>query len=109
MLTTRDGILTTHAGSVGRTPRLQQLLLDTIAGKTVDAVEFDAASQEAVSEAVRRQVEAGLTVINDGDQSKTGFANYVSERLTGFDGAPEDRVLNLEQRDLSKRFPRDVE
>jgi 5-methyltetrahydropteroyltriglutamate--homocysteine methyltransferase len=43
-------------------------------------------------------VEAGITVVNDGDQSKTGFANYVTERLTGFDGPPEDRVLNLEQR-----------
>jgi 5-methyltetrahydropteroyltriglutamate--homocysteine methyltransferase len=98
MPSTSDRIQTTHAGSVGRPPRLQHLLLDKIAGKPVDAKEFEAASQEAVSEAVRRQVEAGITVVNDGDQSKTGFANYVTERLTGFDGPPEDRVLNLEQR-----------
>lgn len=95
-----DQILTTHSGSIPRTLRLQKVLLDKAAGKEVDANELDAACQEAVIEAVNGQTEAGVTVINDGDQSKTGFANYITQRLTGFEGEPEDRVLNLEQREF---------
>ena len=48
----------------------------------------------------KAQADAGVTVVNDGDQSKTGFAAYITQRLTGFDGAPEPRVLNLEQREF---------
>jgi 5-methyltetrahydropteroyltriglutamate--homocysteine methyltransferase len=93
-----DKILTTHSGSIPRTLRLQEILLNKAAGKEVDSSEFDDACQEAVIEAVNGQIDAGITVINDGDQSKTGFANYVTQRLTGFEGDPEERVLNLEQR-----------
>jgi 5-methyltetrahydropteroyltriglutamate--homocysteine methyltransferase len=95
-----DKILTTHSGSIPRTLRLQEILLNKAAGKDVDAAELDDACQEAVMEAVDRQTQAGVTVINDGDQSKTGFANYITQRLTGFEGEPEERVLNLEQREF---------
>jgi len=95
-----DQILTTHSGSIPRTLRLGQVLLDKAAGKEIDPNEFEAACQEAVTEAVYGQTAAGVTVINDGDQSKTGFANYITQRLTGFEGEPEDRVLNLEQREF---------
>jgi 5-methyltetrahydropteroyltriglutamate--homocysteine methyltransferase len=95
-----DKILTTHSGSIPRTLRLQEILLNKAAGKDVDAAELDDACQEAVIEAVDRQTQAGVTVINDGDQSKTGFANYITQRLTGFEGEPEERVLNLEQREF---------
>ncbi len=100
MATNADRILTTHSGSVPRTLRLQQILLDRVAGKEVDNATFDDACQEAVTEAVNAQAGAGVTVVNDGDQSKTGFAAYITQRLTGFDGPPEDRVLNLEQREF---------
>ena len=95
-----DKILTTHSGSIPRTLRLQEILLNKAGGKDVDAAELDDACQEAVLEAVDGQTHAGVTVINDGDQSKTGFANYITQRLTGFEGEPEDRVLNLEQREF---------
>jgi 5-methyltetrahydropteroyltriglutamate--homocysteine methyltransferase len=100
MPTNADQILTTHSGSVPRTLRLQQILLDRVAGKEVDGATFDDSCQEAVSEAVNGQTSAGVTVINDGDQSKTGFAAYITQRLTGFAGPPEERVLNLEQREF---------
>ena len=83
-----DQILTTHSGSVPRTLRLGEILLDGAAGKEVDDAAFDDACQEAVTEAVKAQADAGVTVVNDGDQSKTGFAAYITERLTGFDGTP---------------------
>ncbi|HWC29305.1 MAG TPA: hypothetical protein VG845_04400 [Dehalococcoidia bacterium] len=94
-----DKILTTHSGSIPRTLRLQQILLDQVAEKE-PSDDFEEACQEAVSEALALQTRAGITVVNDGDQSKTGFAAYITKRVSGFDGPPEDRVLNLEQREF---------
>jgi 5-methyltetrahydropteroyltriglutamate--homocysteine methyltransferase len=39
-----------------------------------------------VDEVVKRQVQAGLDVIDDGEFSKPGFIHYITERLSGFDG-----------------------
>ena len=39
---------------------------------------------EAVRDAVSKQLEVGLDVINDGEYGKTNFLNYVRERLSGF-------------------------
>lgn len=50
--------------------------------------------------AVKRQCEIGLGIINDGEQSKTGFAQYIRERLHGFKGDPVPRVLSLEAREF---------
>jgi 5-methyltetrahydropteroyltriglutamate--homocysteine methyltransferase len=36
-----------------------------------------------VAEVVRRQIDAGIDVVSDGEQGKPGFANYVKDRLTG--------------------------
>ena len=40
--------------------------------------------QEAVADVVRRQSEAGIDVVSDGEMSKTSFILYTDERLTGF-------------------------
>src|SRR5262249_19764113 len=40
----------------------------------------------------------GLDIINDGEQSKTGFAQYVHQRLNGFEGEPVRRPVSLEAR-----------
>ena len=34
------------------------------------------------------QVEAGLDVVNDGEQRKSGFTTYLTERLAGFEAVP---------------------
>jgi 5-methyltetrahydropteroyltriglutamate--homocysteine methyltransferase len=39
-----------------------------------------------VAETVRKQVEAGVDVVNDGEVGKVGYSTYVKDRLTGFDG-----------------------
>ena len=48
--------------------------------------EFDAAMAEAVDETVRRQVEAGIDIVSDGETSKISYATYVKDRYTGFSG-----------------------
>ena len=40
----------------------------------------------AVAEVVRKQVEAGIDIVNDGEMSKPSYATYVKDRLAGFGG-----------------------
>jgi 5-methyltetrahydropteroyltriglutamate--homocysteine methyltransferase len=81
-----ERILTTHTGSLPRPADLTTLLeaLDTGAG--VDAGAFDARVRRAVAEIVRKQIEAGVDIVNDGEQGKVGYSTYVRHRLNGFDG-----------------------
>jgi 5-methyltetrahydropteroyltriglutamate--homocysteine methyltransferase len=47
---------------------------------------FDQAVAAAVDDVVRRQVAAGIDLLNDGEQGKPGYSTYVQDRLTGFEG-----------------------
>jgi 5-methyltetrahydropteroyltriglutamate--homocysteine methyltransferase len=68
-------ILTTHVGSLIRPPEVleRQKDRDTLGRATADVV--------------RRQVEAGVDVVNDGEYGKSSWSNYVLERLTGFESS----------------------
>jgi 5-methyltetrahydropteroyltriglutamate--homocysteine methyltransferase len=79
-------IATTHVGSLPRGPELVPLLLARDKGEAYDAAEFDRIVQTAVDEAVRQQVEAGVSVVSDGELGKVGYSTYVIERLSGFGG-----------------------
>lgn len=79
-------IATTHVGSLPRGPELTPLLLARDAGKPYDADEFDRVVQAAVDEAVRKQVECGVTIVSDGELGKVGYSTYIIERLSGFGG-----------------------
>jgi 5-methyltetrahydropteroyltriglutamate--homocysteine methyltransferase len=83
-----DRILTTHTGSIARPDDLIELMRARENGRPYDRAAFEARATEAVAECVRRQVEAGLDVINDGEQRKSGFTTYLAERLAGFDAVP---------------------
>jgi 5-methyltetrahydropteroyltriglutamate--homocysteine methyltransferase len=71
--TSTDRILTTHTGGLPRP--------GGITGPA-DPREVRA----AVEETVRRQRQAGLDIVNDGEVSKRDYATYVTDRLSGFDG-----------------------
>ncbi len=86
MLRSTDAILTTHVGSLPRTPEVLDLLLRKERGEPHDAAELDRAVADAVDEIVRRQVEIGLDVVSDGEASKIGYATYIKDRLSGFAG-----------------------
>ena len=81
-----DRILTTHTGSLPRPPELDELIFGREEGRRIDSEVFDARVRDAVSDTVRRQVEAGVDVVNDGEVGKVGYSTYVKDRLTGFDG-----------------------
>ncbi len=84
-----DRILTTHVGSLPRERELSDLLIAWEAGKPVDHSRLDALGSAGVTNSVRHQIDAGLDVINDGEQPRVGFQTYVGQRLEGFGGVSE--------------------
>ncbi|HEX3410870.1 MAG TPA: cobalamin-independent methionine synthase II family protein [Stellaceae bacterium] len=86
MKTSQDRILTTHVGSLPRPPELRQLLVRKDQGEPYDKAELDRLTRQAVVDIVRRQVEAGVDIVNDGEMSKPGYSTYVADRLSGFSG-----------------------
>ena len=93
-------IPTTHVGSLPRSQAVVDFLFAKERGEAVDASAFDACMAGAVSETVRRQVEAGVDIVSDGETSKISYATYVGERYTGFAGdSPRQAPADL------KMFP----
>ena len=91
-------ILTTHVGSLPRSQKVVDFLFARERGEAYDFAAFDAAMAEAVDETVRKQVEAGVDIVSDGETSKISYATYVKDRYTGFSGdsprnAPADLKL----------------
>jgi len=81
-----ERILTTHTGSLPRANDLTTLLEALDAGTVPEQAAFDARVHRAVADIVRQQVEAGVDVVNDGEQGKVGYSTYVRHRLAGFGG-----------------------
>jgi 5-methyltetrahydropteroyltriglutamate--homocysteine methyltransferase len=79
-------ILTSHTGSLPRSPELTELLSKIDKQEPVDEATFRSTARAAVAEIVQKQVEAGVDIVNDGEQAKPGYATYVKQRLTGFEG-----------------------
>jgi 5-methyltetrahydropteroyltriglutamate--homocysteine methyltransferase len=81
-----DRILTTHTGSLPRTAKVVELLLAEQAKPGARRDELQAAVAEAVAGVVRKQVECGIDIINDGEQGRTDYTVHVMDRLTGYAG-----------------------
>lgn len=91
-------IQTTHVGSLPRTQEVVDFIFAREKGEDYDPAAFDAAMANAVDETVRRQFEAGVDMVSDGETSKISYATYVKDRYTGFSGdsprnAPADLKL----------------
>ena len=81
-----DRILTTHTGSLPRAQDLTTTLEALDAGTMPDPAAFEARVRRAVGDIVKQQIDAGVDIVNDGEQGKVGYSTYVRHRLTGFDG-----------------------
>ena len=93
-------IQATHVGSLPRSQAVVDFLFAKERGEAIDTSAFDACMAGAVSETVRKQVEAGIDIVSDGETSKISYATYVSERYTGFAGdSPRQAPADL------KMFP----
>ena len=91
-------ILTTHVGSLPRTQEVVDFIFAREKEQPYDQAAFDACMTSAVSETVRRQVEAGVDIVSDGETSKISYATYVKDRYTGFNGdSPRNAPADLKQ------------
>jgi 5-methyltetrahydropteroyltriglutamate--homocysteine methyltransferase len=100
-----DRILTTHCGSLPRPPEVVDLLSRVERGEHASVT---APVKAAISDAVRRQIGAGLDVINDGEQGKFSFTTYQNRRLSGLEERelPNGKVVAAENDDFPAYFER---
>jgi 5-methyltetrahydropteroyltriglutamate--homocysteine methyltransferase len=102
-----DRILTTHAGSLPMPPDLGEMLRAKEGGQPYDAPALQRRLASAVAAAVQKQAENGIDIITDGEQSKTSFTTYLSERLAGIEtrpGAVARAVSERQRQDFPEYF-----
>lgn len=93
-------VRTTHVGSLPRSQKVVDFIFARENGQPCDQAEFDACMTAAVSETVKKQVDAGIDIVSDGETSKISYATYVKDRYTGFSGdSPRNAPADL------KMFP----
>ncbi|MFO1176300.1 MAG: cobalamin-independent methionine synthase II family protein [Paracoccaceae bacterium] len=93
-------LLATHVGSLPRSQAVVDFLFARERGEPYDPAAFDRCMADAVGEVVRRQKEAGIDIVSDGETSKISYATYVKDRYTGFAGdSPRNAPADL------KMFP----
>ena len=80
-------IFTTHTGSLPRPDELVQLLAAVARGESVDQSALERLADASTLEVIRKQADAGVDVINSGEQSRVSFSTYVTQRMTGFGGS----------------------
>jgi len=99
-----ERILTTHTGSIPRPDDLIATMREKENGRPYDREGMAARVRESVFDVVAKQCEAGVDVVGDGEQSKSGFASYQAERLGGFEelGPTESAIRGWRE---VKEFP----
>ena len=94
MKTSTHRILTTHVGSLPRSQEVTDVLFGRETGQP--KAQGDQVIADAVKEVVRKQIEAGVDIVSDGEMSKISYATYIADRLTGFGGdTPREPGLDL--------------
>src|SRR3990172_7780578 len=81
-------ILTTHVCSLVRPPEV----VDVLSSKP-DGVPFSAGQlaviRRHVAQALQMQADCGIDIPSDGEYSKSGFSQYITDRLSGFEVRPD--------------------
>ena len=106
MKRSENRILTTHVGSLVRSAAA----IEAVRNRDQKKLEAE------VADIVARQAKAGIDIVNDGEYGKSGWANYILERLSGFEYRPNkmyeavwlgrDRVRFSEF--MKEQYPRGV-
>jgi 5-methyltetrahydropteroyltriglutamate--homocysteine methyltransferase len=96
-----DRILTTHVGSLIRPPEVVSILDNHTTGQLFAGPDLETL-RASIVDVMREQKEVGIDIPNDGEFSKPGFANYILDRLTGFDTVEGATGLFLLGRDRKK-------
>lgn len=105
-----DRILTSHAGSLPRPDDLREMLIARDAGQPLDQQAFCGRVRSAVAQVVRKQVDSGLDIVNDGELSKINFTSYARTRLGGVmereatPGNPMFKIYGRDEAEFSEYF-----
>jgi 5-methyltetrahydropteroyltriglutamate--homocysteine methyltransferase len=96
LLRSSERILTSHVGSLIRPVDVMKLMIARLKGAAYD--EGAALLDKSVSDVVRRQAQAGIDIVNDGEFGKTSFLAYVRSRLGGLEMRKRQTFFGLNAR-----------
>jgi 5-methyltetrahydropteroyltriglutamate--homocysteine methyltransferase len=84
-------IMTTHVGSLPRPHDLLDMMKARLTGEgeQPDEAAYQQRVTEVVAEIVKKQADAGIDIVTDGEASKPGFFVYAQERIGGLEPRPE--------------------
>ena len=99
-----DRILTTHTGSLPRSDDLVALMRAAERGDALDVEALERRIKSAVEDVFSKQIDVGLDIINDGEQSKPDYSTYIKHRLSGFTGEVEKHAVSRDARDFPEYF-----
>ncbi|MBV9942067.1 MAG: cobalamin-independent methionine synthase II family protein [Solirubrobacterales bacterium] len=83
-----DRILATHTGSLIRPPELLAFLAAKERGQEIDEDAYQRCLRDSVADVVRRQVQAGIDVPDDGEMGKASWITFLYERVSGLEVRP---------------------
>ena len=79
-----DRILTTHAGRLDGPPDYREMMAGMMSGKGVDLAALKPRVRSAIADVLRKQADAGIDIVSDGELGKAGFGiGYYGRRLSG--------------------------
>src|SRR5580704_1494034 len=78
--------LTTHVGSLPRSPQLLEMLLAKEQGSKIDLASFWHQIEQDLAAVIKRQDQVGIDIAGDGELPRIGFSFYVKDRMSGFGG-----------------------
>jgi 5-methyltetrahydropteroyltriglutamate--homocysteine methyltransferase len=75
-------LLTTHVGSMVRPESIRAYGQAAARGERIDESAYEATLHREVAEVVRQQARCGIDVVSDGEFGKSGWTDYVFDRIT---------------------------
>lgn len=104
-----DFFQTSHVGSLPREKDLMHMMWAKEDGVPVDRIAMAERVTDAVVGIVKKQKEAGISLVNDGEMSKPSYATYIKDRLHGFGGSDNTYVFDdlVEFPNIAKRVGED--
>ena len=105
MLHSTERILVTHTGSLPRPRELIEAMLAENEGRALDPADYEEKLLRSVHDIVRRQMDLGVDIVDDGELSKRGFAVYAHQRLGGLTATGRVRVSPWDNSRESQAFP----
>ena len=105
MLHSTERILVTHTGSLPRPRELIEAMLAENEGRALDPADYEERLLRSVHDIVRRQMDLGVDIVDDGELSKRGFAVYAHQRLDGLTPTGRVRVSPWDNSRESQAFP----